>query len=185
MAEENKISNLFIQSEEIDPKSMDYLVNALESNNQKDFDYLEFKQSLVAMAAFNMENELAMKSAFATGTTVGLTKESLLQSADFYKSILQKEKAMFDAALKKQNDQRVESRKNDQDKLTQQITRNKDLINKLQAEINENQKNIDNIDKEIADNIGKIEQTRYKFEHTFAEVINQINQDITNITKLI
>lgn len=185
MAEENKIAKLFTPNDEIDTKSMEYLVNALESNNQKSFDYLEFKQSLVALATLKMESEFAMKSAFATGSTVGLTKDGLLQSAEFYKTILQKEKTMFDSAIKKQNAQRIDSRKHEQEKLNQQIARNKELIQKLQAEIDESQRTVDAIDQEISENISKIEQTRYKFEHTFAEMINQINQDITNITKFI
>jgi len=98
-----KIKSLFSLNEEIDTKSMDFLVQALYKNNLPEFDYLEFKQSMMALINMPMEQTLAMKSAYTTGNTVGLTKENLLKSADFYKNILQQEKIQFDAALKKSN----------------------------------------------------------------------------------
>ncbi|HQW11735.1 MAG TPA: hypothetical protein PK076_03155 [Saprospiraceae bacterium] len=178
-----KIKSLFSLNEEIDTKSMDFLVQALYKNNLPEFDYLEFKQSMMALINMPMEQTLAMKSAYTTGNTVGLTKENLLKSADFYKNILQQEKIQFDAALKNQTTSRIEGRKKEQTKLLSQIERNKELIRKLQEEMQQDQIQIDKITSEIDENINKIEQSRYKFEHTFSAILVQINQDIEDINK--
>lgn len=73
--------------------------------------------------------------------------------------------------------------KAEQQKLQSQIDRNKDLISKLQSEINDYQKNIDGVDSQIAESIAKIEDSRYKFEHTFAEIITEFNKDIELINQ--
>ena len=109
------------------------------------------------------------------------TNEKLIQSAEFYKQILQKEKVQFDLALKNQTQQKVEGRKGEQQKLAEQIQRNKELIRKLQEEIDDFQSEMDKINAEVEENIARIEQSRYKFEHTYSEMINQINQDILSI----
>lgn len=174
----DQLSSLFQLSAETDAKSLDFLMKALEKSNQDGFDYIEFKQSYHALIQLPMEKPLAIKSAFTTGSTMGLTKESLVKSAEFYKQIIQKEKVQFDSALKNQKEHKIDGRKAEQQKLQSQIERNKDLITKLQTEINEYQKSIDGVDSEIAESIAKIEDSRYKFEHTFAEIITEFNRDI-------
>lgn len=180
-ASSESFDKIFNTNDEMDPRSMEFLMNALQNNNQPDFDYLEFKQSLAALIQLPMDVTLAMKSAYTTGTTLGLTKEKLIQSAEFYKQILQKEKVQFDLALKNQTQQKVEGRKSEQQKLAEQIQRNKELIRKLQEEIDDFQSEMDKINAEVEENIARIEQSRYKFEHTYSEMINQINQDILSI----
>lgn len=179
----DQLTTLFQLAPDIDPKSLEFLMKALEKSNQEGFDYIEFKQAYNALIQLPMDKNLAMKSAFTTGSTMGLSKEALLKSADFYKQVIQKEKVQFDSALKNQKEQRVDGRKAEQQKLQAQIDRNKDLINKLQAEINEYQKSIDGVDSEIEAAIAKIEDSRYKFEHTFAEIIAEFNKDIDLINQ--
>jgi len=179
----DQLSSLFQLSAETDSKSLEFLMKALEKSNQDGFDYIEFKQSYNALTLLPMDKALAMKSAYTTGSTMGLTKETLLKSADFYKQIIQKEKVQFDSALRNQKEQKIDGRKAEQQKLQSQIDRNKDLISKLQAEINDYQKSIDGVDSEIAESIAKIEDSRYKFEHTFAEIIAEFNKDMELINQ--
>ncbi len=179
----NQLSNLFKLSPETDQKSLEFMMMALEKNNQEGFDYIEFKQAYNALLLLPLEEVMAIKSAFTTGNTLGLTKEALLRSADFYKQVIQKEKVQFDAALKNQREQKIDGRKAEQQKLQDQITRNKDLINKLQTEINEYQKSIDGVDEEISAAIARMEDSRYKFEHTFSEIIAELTKDIELINQ--
>ncbi|HRN34790.1 MAG TPA: hypothetical protein PLC76_10920 [Saprospiraceae bacterium] len=179
----NQLSNLFKLSPEADQKSLEFMMMALEKNNQEGFDYIEFKQAFNALLLLPLDEVMSVKSAFTTGNTLGLTKESLLRSADFYKQVIHKEKVQFDAALKNQREQKIDGRKAEQQKLQDQISRNKDLINKLQAEIDQYQKSIDGVDEEIEAAIAKIEDSRYKFEHTFSEIITQLSKDIELINQ--
>ncbi|MCO6459840.1 MAG: hypothetical protein J5I59_00415 [Saprospiraceae bacterium] len=177
------LSDLFKLQSDIDTKSLDFLMNALKKSNQDGFDYIEFKQAYNALTQLPMEPDLAMKSAFTTGGTMGLNKEGLLKSAEFYKQVIQREKAQFDVALKNQREQKIENRKSEQKNIQNQIDRNKDLVNKLQTEIEELQKQIDAVDKEIDAAVSKIEDSRYKFEHAFSEIITEINKDIELINQ--
>ncbi|MCB0678879.1 MAG: hypothetical protein KDC30_19420, partial [Saprospiraceae bacterium] len=115
------LQSIFGQVTGLDDKSIQFLTQALSKNNLPGFDYLEFKQSLSALAALNMDEVTAFKSAFATAATVGLTKDKLLKTARHYKNVLDQEKKQFDEALQKQMNQRVASKRSEVEKLKQQI----------------------------------------------------------------
>ncbi len=174
------LRDLFLK-DGLDSKSIEFLTKALEKSNLKGFDYIEFKQSLAALANLNMDTATAMRSAFATASTVGLTKDKLLQTAEHYQQILNKEKLQFDAAMQKQIEQRVAGKQQEVEKLRQQIIQYKDQIKKLEDQINRSQATIDSADQHIEQAKSKIVQTKEKFETTFASVVSQINDDISNI----
>lgn len=169
----------------LDEKSVDFLVQALEKNNLPGFDYLEFKQSLLALTELNMDEATAMKSAFATAATVGLTKDKLLKTAEHYKGVLNAEKQQFDAALQKQMLQRVQSKLDEVDKLKKQIEDYKLKIKQLEEKIASSQSVIDQADEHIRAAKEKIESTQESFEHTWRSILNQINQDVENINRFL
>ena len=76
------IKSMF-QSEDLDEKSLDFLVQALESNNLPGFDYLEFKRAVLQLQEINLDEPTAYKSAVTTAATLGITKEKLLETAGF------------------------------------------------------------------------------------------------------
>ncbi|MBL0078152.1 MAG: hypothetical protein IPP53_03235 [Bacteroidetes bacterium] len=95
----------------VDDKIRDTLLQALADNNMEGFDYFEFKQSLATLSKMPLDEATQFKSAFATAATMGITKENLLQSADYYKKVLHKEKEKFDVAVKGQNNANVLKKK--------------------------------------------------------------------------
>lgn len=167
----------------LDQKSVDFLTRALTKNNLPGFDYLEFKQSLSALTAMNLDEETAFKSAFATAATVGLTKEKLVKTANHYHDVLNVEKKQFDVALENQLNQRVSSKKTEVEKLKKQITEYEKKILELQEKMKKAQNVIDNADEEIQGALTKINTTRENFEFTFQSLKNQIDQDIKNINQ--
>jgi Zn-dependent metalloprotease len=179
------LKDVFGSTTGLDQKSLDFLTQALVKNNLPGFDYLEFKQSLNALSTLNMDEPTAYKSAFATASTVGLTKEKLLKTAEHYRSILMQEKQAFDQALKKQVQQKVESKKVEVEKLKKQILDYQAQIAKLQEEIIKNQQIIDQADESIQQSMDKIKQTEEQFELTFQAILNQINCDIEDIKQYI
>lgn len=166
----------------LDDKSVDFLTKALAKNNLPGFDYIEFKQSLGALKEM-MDEPTAFKSAFATAATVGLTKEKLLKTAGHYKTVLASEKQQFDAALKKQMEQRVDSKLTEVEKLKKQIEEYKLKIQQLQEKIDKSQATIDNADEHIQAAKQKIEGTRDDFEYALQSIVNEINKDIESIDK--
>jgi chromosome segregation ATPase len=172
------LKNIFQETEKVDGKSFQFLLSALEKNALEAFDYLKFKQSLLAMRKLNMEEPLAIQSAFATANTMGLTKELLLKTARHYKKILENEKVQFDEALEKQVADRIESRKAETQKLYSIIDQCKEQIQKLEAKIAECEARIASTDTDIKDAEHRILSSKEKFESTFNELIKVMDRDI-------
>lgn len=180
---EKDLKAIFGTDHGLDQKSVEFLTSALQKSNLPGFDYIEFKQSLSALAAMNMDEATAIKSAFATASTVGLTKIKLLETAEHYKKVLKDEKSQFDVALQNQMKQRVESKQNEILTLKDQIKQHQDKIAQLQAQISKFQATIDGADTKIEEARNKINSTRVNFENTHQSILNQIEHDIANIQK--
>ncbi|MEZ5044918.1 MAG: hypothetical protein R2828_33780 [Saprospiraceae bacterium] len=178
---EKNLKALFGEHHGLDSKSVDFLTSALAKNNLPGFDYLEFKQSLGALAKLNMDEETAIRSAFATASTVGLTKDKLVKTADHYKKILQTEKDQFDAALQKQIQQKVASKQIEVEKLKKQVEEYRIKIQQLEEKIISSQQIIDSADETISAAKEKIDATRHSFETALQSILNQINKDIENM----
>jgi predicted nucleic acid-binding Zn-ribbon protein len=178
---EKKLRDLFGNHTGLDNKSVAFLTKALAKNNLPGFDYLEFKQSIGALSAMNMDEDTAIKSAFVTAGTMGLTKAKLLSSIEHYKKVLSSEKGQFDLALQNQMTKKVEGKRAEVEKLKGHIGKWEEQMAKLQAQITKSQDTIDHADEVIAAETEKIQTTKSNFEHTFQSVVNQIDKDAENI----
>ena len=179
------LKNIFGDTTGLDEKSMEFLTSALVKNNLPGFDYLEFKQSLSALSNLDMDEATAFKSAFATASTVGLTKEKLLKTAEHYHDVLMQENKAFDEALQKQMKQKVESKKAEMEKMKKQIQEHQEQIAKLEEAITKKQSILDRADETIQASLDKINSTKTQFESTFQAILNQISRDIEDINKYI
>ena len=177
----DKLNKLFDASGELNAKAREFLLGALAKSNKSGFDFLEYKQSLAALKAMDMDEATAIKSAYATASTMGITKDQLLNSADYYKAVLVKEKTQFDEALQRQVKQKIEDRRKESGKLEEQIKLYKEKIKQLQDEIDHHQKRIDNTESEIAEARANLEETKNNFDSTYIALSNQIDSDISNI----
>ncbi|MEM6321325.1 MAG: hypothetical protein AAF960_26945 [Bacteroidota bacterium] len=174
------LSELFGTNPELEKRFVSMFTKALEKSNQAGFDYIEFKQSLSALARMDMEDEIAIRSAFATASTVGLTKKKLLDSAKFYGKIINQEKEQFDAALAKAINSKVGGKMKEVEKLREQIVKYKEKIQQLEAQIEKHQHTIDTADEQIQAEKEKILLTQDNFEKTYQTFIEQIKTDIDN-----
>jgi len=178
---QKNLKDLFGEDHGLDIKSIKFLTSALEKNNLPGFDYIEYKQSLLALAGLHMDEETSFKSAYATASTLGLTKEKLVKTAEHYKKILMNEKVQFDAALQKQVQQRVNNKVDELEKLKKQIDEYKQKISQLEQKISRNQETIEKQDDVIQKAKEKIESTKDGFELTLQSLMNEIDKDIENI----
>lgn len=171
---------IFGATEGLDPKSVEFLARALERNNLPGFDYLEFKQSLNAMSKMNMnmDETTSVKSAFATASTMGLTKEKLLESAMHYKKILANEKTQFDVAMQNQVQKNIAGKKEEVTKLQDRIKQYENRIKELQEQIVKSQATIDGADAQIQAAKNKIQGTKQNFETAHQSIISLIENDI-------
>lgn len=178
---QQNLKNIFGTHHGLDGKSVDYLTKALAKNNLPGFDYLEFKQSLAALAEMGMDEATAIKSAFATASTVGLTKDKLVKTAQHYKQVLATERNQFDEALGNQLNKRVNNKRQEVEKLKVQIGKWKEQISKLEAQISQSQNTIDHADETIRAEMNKIETTKTNFEHAYQSIENQMDKDIESV----
>jgi len=176
-----KISQLLGLGATTDQKSVDFLENAMVKQAQPGFDYLKFKQSIEQLAGLKLDGPTSLKSAFATASTMGVTKDSLLQSARHYLTILGEEKKQFDQALTNQVQQRIDSKKEELLKLQEQIEEHKRQISKLEKQILEFQDKIARSDEEVVEAKASIDQTKSKFENTYQQFVSAIEKDMTAI----
>ena len=181
MAKDLKI--IFGEMHGLDQKSVATLTKALNHANLPGFDYLEFKQSLGALTKLNMDEATAIKSAFATAATMGLTKPKLIETAQHYKSVLAGERNKFQQALDNRVQARVEGKKKEIERLKKQVEEYKSKITQLESQIAKHQQTIDSADSTIQTEVEKIESIHRNFEQAHQSLLNQIDKDILNINQ--
>ncbi len=177
------LKEIFGNTYNLDAKSIESLTRALEKNNLPGFDYLEFKLSLGRLAQMNLPEETAFKSAFATASTVGLTKEKLLTTGQHYRKVLSDEKEQFNLALQGQLQKRVNNKQEEVIKLRAQIEAWQQQIINLQDQIAKSQATIDDAGSQVEAEMKKIQATKDNFEHTHQSIMNQIELDLQNIQR--
>ena len=63
---------------------------------------MEFKKATAALKEMDMDELTAVRSSFKTAEIAGLSKQKLLQAAEHYLKVLDKEKNQFSEAMKNQ-----------------------------------------------------------------------------------
>jgi hypothetical protein len=178
------IKNIFGQlKDSVDEKSAEYLAKALEKNNMPGFDYIEFKQSLNKLLALNIDDSHRFQAAFMTGSTIGLTKDKLIDTANQYKQIITREKAQFDVALKNQIQQRIDGKKEELDRFLAQIQENQLRIKALEAEIDQYQAKSNEITGNMDIEKQKINKTRDSFDATYNAILLHIDEDVAKFNQ--
>jgi chromosome segregation ATPase len=179
------LKKAFSKDKKLDKKSLEFLTKALERGNLPGFDYLEFKQSLEALHAMNMDESMAFQSAFATASTMGLTKDKLLKSVDHYQQVLKQEKQQFDEALQKQLHQRVEVQKAEIEKMKLRIQKAREQIKKLEEQIAKDQDALSKVDDRIQEATDKIKTTQQNFESTYQSLFQEMEEDKESIGRIL
>lgn len=172
------LKEIFDDNNQLDKKSLDFLLKAIAKNNQSGFDYLEFKQALIRLKKMEVEETTAIKSAFATASTVGVTKDSLLQSADYYLNILKDEFKQFNTAMEKQMESKVHSREKQKSSLESKQSSLEKKIQDITGELEELRTKLSSIDQETDTARQKIEETSDRFEKTLNAITIRIKGDM-------
>jgi hypothetical protein len=173
-------TNLAIENEK-DDKIIDTLLGAIEKNNLGGFDYLEFRQSLKGLEKIVVDEATRYKSAFATASTMGVTMDRLVETADYYAKILDKERDHFVKAAGEQSVNLIEKRKQELQLLLKGMGDKKKQIEQLQQELLSGEDKIKTIQESIDGAALKIESTKQKFESSFRFLKDQITADIERI----
>lgn len=165
-------------AEGVDARSLEFIAQAIEKNNLPGFDYFEFKRAVYQLAAMNLDEATAHKSAFTTAATLGVTKEKLIETAGYYRNIVEKEKEQFNHALDNQTATKVAARQQEVSRLRDQIDRHKTEIARLQDEIAGYLNQADAADASVKLESEKLEKSKTAFEKAHQSVLTTIDQDI-------
>lgn len=176
------LRDLFEGTGQLDDKSVGALLRAIKNNyDNQSFDYLKFKQSVKSLMKLGMDHQTSYKSAFTTASTMGLSKDSLLKSADRYIYALERERESFAEALLKQKDIKVDGRKSEVQDLVKKIEAHKNKIKELEREIDIFQNRIDTVDQDVDAAQTKIDETKNKFIQVYEAMTSDIQKDIESI----
>lgn len=161
----------------------DILLGALEQNNQTGFDYLEYKKSLQTLSKMPMDEQTRYFSAFAAAQAMGVTAEKLVDSAQFYVTVLKKEDEKFQAAHQAQREKQIGGKEKAIADVDATIKAKTEQITRLTEEIKAHQADMEKMKAEISEAVVKIETTQNDFQATYQDLVNQINIDVENMKK--
>jgi len=177
------ITQSLFSTEGIDPRSLEFIVQAIEKNNLPGFDYFEFKRAVTQLAEMKLDEATAHKSAFTTAATLGITKEKLIETAGYYRNVVEKEKDAFAKALENQHATKVAARQQDVSRLRDQIERHKIEIARLQDEIGGYLNQADAADAAVKQESEKLEKSKSAFEKAHESVLMIIDGDVEKLHK--
>lgn len=164
-----------------DKKFADLLAKVMDDNNFPGQDYYELKQALKAMENLPIAENAKFQAAYATLSTMGVSVPKLIETANKYIELLNKEKIKFGDETTAQIGLKVKAKEKDIQDLTVLNQKKSDQIQALTLEINTNQQTISKLRMEISENSVKIQNTKSNFDATHASYVNQIQSDIDKI----
>lgn len=162
-------------------KFMEILLKAMEANNIKGFDYLEYKQSLNSLQKMPMDEKTRYQSALAMAQTMGGNPDQLVQTAQHYIDVLKKEEDKFEEALANQVSTQVDSKQQQINKLDETIASKAKKIKELTVQIENHQKKKELLSKEIKVASEKVASTKNDFIASYNSLVSQIQEDMDNI----
>ena len=179
--EQSSSKNLTTTKGAASERFISILSKALEKNNLKGFDYLEFRQSLKSLANMQMDERTRFQSAAAMAKTMNVTPENLLTSAQHYLDVLAIEDQKFKEALKGQQQKQIGNKEENIQQLDQIVKDKSTRIQQLQKEIEADQKKAASIRSQIEKATVKMRQTNADFEASYNGVVKRIVNDVKNI----
>ncbi len=174
-----------VQSEgQFNEQIFDSLTKALANSNLPGEDYLEFIQALKAMKDIPMDESLKIQTIFATLSVKGLNVQTVLESAQYYISVLENEKRKFYTTLEEHGKGNVNSKRKQISDIEKLNTEKAKQIAALTEEIKANQVHMDKLKNEISEQESKLKTTENNFLVTYEKVVGQINTNLDKIKKV-
>lgn len=168
----------------LNQKIFDSLTQAIANANMPGEDYLEFAQALQAMKDLPIDDNIKIQTVFATLSTKGLTKQTVIESADYYIKVLENEKSKFYDTMNHQALGQLNKKRMEITKLEEEIKAKTEQIQILTEEINQNKQLVIKVKNEIQEGDSKIKKTENDFLFTFDIILKQIKANVEKITKL-
>ena len=181
---QQKVSN--IPNNQIEAEKFEkYFDKLFEQSNFPGPDYYEYFKMMETLEAHITDESARFLATFASLSIQGLTKQTLIETAGKYKTIIEKDRADFDRALIDKLKLEVGQRKTNLDELEKKIISNSELIQKLTKEITESQVLMSKIKAEVLEEENKITKNSNGYQFASQAVLNKITTDIQKIQNLL
>ena len=167
----------------VNDRSIKVLLEAMEAADLPGFDYLEFKKALQNLVKMDFTDEVRFKTAFATVESMGVTPKQLVDSAQHYLGVLDKEKGKFKQALAAQRETQVGKRENQLKVLDRSVKEQQAKIEELRAKIEKAKADRKKLEESIGKSTRKLDQTKADFEATLKVLVDGISTDVGNIER--
>jgi peptidoglycan hydrolase CwlO-like protein len=122
-----------------------------------------------------------MNAVFSTLKVQGLSKETLVSSAETYLQVVDKDKQEFQNAVNTKVLGEIEGRKTTVDELEKKNQQNAELIQKLTQEISDNNQKITALKKEVIDEEAKINGNTNGYNIACDAMLAKLSSDIQKI----
>ncbi len=159
------------------------LLEAIEANNEKGFDYLEFKQSMANLSTVDMDDATRYKSALAMAKTMGADASQLAKSASRYLAVLEGEENKFRVAFGKQQKDRVTQRQEKLNSYEKGIVDREARIKELQGQIEQLKVKLSELQTTTENADAKVTATKDGFYSAYHIVVDQIKNDLAMINQ--
>jgi Domain of unknown function (DUF4047) len=144
-------------------------------------DYFEFYKMMDTLEAHIHDEKARLSATFASLSIQGLTKDTLVDSANKYKVIIEKDKVNFENALNEKLKSEVGQRQREIQEMEKKIAVNSEQIQKLTKEITESQGLIGTLKAKAAEEENKLKSNNNGYQLASQAIINKITADIQKI----
>lgn len=170
----------FINQTDLD-KFEKHFEELFDSANLPGPDYYEFWKMMETLETAVPDENVRLTAVFATLKIQGLSKETLIGSAEKYLQLVDKDKLEFQNAVNTKVLGEIEGRKSAMEELEKKNAANNEMIQNLTKEINENLQKITAIKKEVIDEEAKINSNQNGYNIACDAMIAKLSTDIQKI----
>jgi predicted nucleic acid-binding Zn-ribbon protein len=144
-------------------------------------EYVKFKQACEDLRAVLPDENIRIKTAFVSMRALGVSKEALTTTAQACLSAVNQEAAEFDTAIRSAYSDQVEGGASRITSIDAQIKEKSAALVAIQTEISNMMAEKGRINTEVEQSRGKIETAKKDFAAAHANLVAEINSDISKI----
>ncbi|MCW3104991.1 MAG: hypothetical protein JWO09_3431 [Bacteroidetes bacterium] len=158
-----------------------YFDNLFEKANLPGPDYFEFYKTMEMLEAHIPDEKARLSATFASLAIQGLTKQTLLETAARYKTVIEQDHVNFEKALNDKLKSEVGDRQQQLLNLEKKIAANSEQIQRLTKEISDAQVQMGQIKTQVLEQENKLTKNKNGYQVACQAVLNKITTDIQKI----
>lgn len=162
-----------------------YFETLFDKANLPGPDYYEFYKTMETLEQHIPSEDARVSASFASLAIQGLTKKSLIDTANRYKEIIEQDHKNFDRALEDKQRAEVGQRQAQLQALQQKIQVNSEKIQKLTQEITEAQTSMGKLKNEVLEHENKLTKNKHGYQVACQAILNKIDADLQKIQSIL